>query len=302
MIKKQQDREEKGVRLCLVADIHHGPEHLTKKGPAALSLLQRFLDHAQEAGPDLVVDLGDRISNLGPKEDLRALEEVARVFRASGLNRAHLLGNHDLVHLTRARNEETLSSPLGNRTLDLGGWRLVFWQAGVDRKNLTGEMPIGEDLNWLAQTLASSARPTAVFSHLPLAAHSQAGNYYFEHNPEFAVCPGHEAIREVLDETVCPLVLVAAHVHWNSLTCLDGLPHVTVQSLTESFTTPPLPCGAHTDLILGSRGVEVRVHGLDRFNLSLDLPSLGPRRWQPPLGPGFSVPGDRSPEARKGAA
>lgn len=276
------------LRLCLVADIHHGPDRFTKKGTTALELLDRFLAHAGEARPDLILDLGDRITDQDRGKDLRGLGEIARAFGSCGTERVHLLGNHDLANLSREENSELLGQDLTRSlTIRKAGWRLIFWQAGTAREEILGRGDPGPDLDWLEQALSGSEEPTAVFSHLPLAAHSQTGNYYFENNPEFAVCPAHTRVREILDATGCPLVWIAGHVHWNTFTLLDGLPHLTVQSLTESFTTPPRPCRAFSDLTLGPGGVVLKVHGLDPLGLTLPLPARGPSRWTPPLGPFF---------------
>ena len=48
-----------------------------------------------------------------------------------------------------------------------------------------------------------------------------------------------------------PVVWLAGHVHWNTVTLVDGIPHVTLQSLTETFTTHPEPAAAWGLLELG---------------------------------------------------
>jgi glyoxylase-like metal-dependent hydrolase (beta-lactamase superfamily II) len=48
------------LRLALVADIHHGTDHFTKKGSTALGLMQEFARFVADAKPDAVIDLGDR--------------------------------------------------------------------------------------------------------------------------------------------------------------------------------------------------------------------------------------------------
>lgn len=46
------------VRIALLADIHHGPDLPTKRGSAALPLLERFAGFVRESAPDLVLELG----------------------------------------------------------------------------------------------------------------------------------------------------------------------------------------------------------------------------------------------------
>lgn len=131
------------------------------------------------------------------------------------------------------------------------------------------------------------------------------GNHYFEHRPAYARYGEQAAIRRVLAGCPVPLLAIAGHVHWNGVTLLDGIPHLTVQSLTETFTTEPEPAGAMGLLELGSEAV-LRVVGADPFGCS--LPFAGARRrWRaplPPLGPAGSAAGGVAavPHPRAGAS
>ncbi len=89
----------KTTRLAIVTDIHHGADHFTKKGSAALGLLGEFGRFADEAHVDAVLDLGDRISDVDRDADLAREREVASVFEPIRAPRWHLCGNHDRDHL-----------------------------------------------------------------------------------------------------------------------------------------------------------------------------------------------------------
>src|SRR5215212_11859919 len=117
------------VRIAVVADIHHGQDHNTKKGSSALSLLSEFARFVEDSQPNAVVDLGDRISDEGHARDLVLQREVAEVFRTISVPRCHLCGNHDRKNLSVAENENILDAPLGHRTIEIGNWRLVLWAA-----------------------------------------------------------------------------------------------------------------------------------------------------------------------------
>ena len=88
------------LRLALVTDIHHGPTRYTKLGAEALPLLESFRNLAVAGDFDLVVDLGDRITNVDRETDLQLEKEVEAIFATIDTPRAHLLGNHDLHYLT----------------------------------------------------------------------------------------------------------------------------------------------------------------------------------------------------------
>lgn len=271
------------IRLAVVADIHHGENSFTKMGSEALPLMAEFRRFVEEARPDAVIDLGDRISDRDHATDLRLEQEVADAFSAIAAPRFHLCGNHDRDHLSVAENEAILGQPLGHRTVDLGDWRLVLWAADSRIHRPGGFILTEADLLWLAATVNAADRPLAIMSHVPLSGHAQTGNYYFERNPEFSTYPGAERARAVLRQARVPVVCFAGHVHWNTLTIVDGIPHLTLQSLTESFTTLPRPAGAWGLLEL-SETIAWTVHGNDPFVAKLDAADTL-RRWMTPLQP-----------------
>jgi hypothetical protein len=273
----------KALRLAFVADIHHGENSFTKMGAQALPLMAEFARFVADARPDAVIDLGDRISDRDRATDLRLEQEVAEAFAAISAPRFHLCGNHDRDHLSVADNEAILGQPLGHRTVDLGDWRLVLWAADSQIHRPGGFILREADLLWLAATVAAADRPLAIMSHVPVSGHAQTGNYYFERNPEVSTYPGAERVRAVLSRARVPVVCLAGHVHWNTLTTVDGIPHLTLQSLTESFTTMPKPAGAWGLLELGETA-EWTVYGRDPFQARIEMRETL-RRWMTPLQP-----------------
>lgn len=271
------------LRIAIVADIHHGEDHFTKKGSAALPLMEEFARFVADARPDAVVDLGDRISDRERDTDLRLEREVADAFAAIDRPRFHLCGNHDRDHLAVAENEAILGQPLGHRTLDIGGWRLVLWAADTLIRRPGGFVLTEADLLWLAATVQAADRPLAIMSHVPVSGHSQTGNYYFEKNPASATYPGAERLRAALSAARVPVVWVSGHVHRNTLTTVDGIPHITLQSLTETFTTFPEPAASWGLLELGDT-IAWTVFGRDAFSARIEAAATM-RRWVTPLQP-----------------
>jgi hypothetical protein len=279
------------LRLALVADIHHGVDHFTKKGSAALGLMARFADEVASANPHAVIDLGDRISDCDHETDLRLEREVAEAFKAITQPIYHLNGNHDRDYLSMADNEAILGQSLAHQTVDIGGWRLVLWRADSQIRRPGGFLLTEHDLLWLAGVVREADRPLAIMSHVPVSGHSQIGNYYFQRNPMSSTYPGAERVRDVLRMARVPVMWVSGHVHWNTLTMVDGIPHFTLQSLTETFTTYPHPAASFAILEL-SDVIDWRVFGADTFSASLDV-SAANRRWMTPL-----PPFEEHPEAR----
>jgi hypothetical protein len=116
---------------------------------------------------------------------------------------------------------------------------------------------------------------------VPVSGRAQTGNYYFERNPQASTYPGAERARAVLRAVKVPVMWLSGHVHWNTLTVMDGIPHSTLQSLTESFTTHPAPAAAWGLLELDA-AIALQVFGLDSFAVRLDTATTA-RRWITPL-------------------
>ncbi len=269
-------------RLAIVADIHHGLPSTTKRGDAAMDLMAKFARFAADAGATHVIDLGDRISDVDHATDLRLEAEVADAFRAVKAPIWHICGNHDRDHLSVSENEAILGQRLGNETHDIDGWRLVIWRADakIYRDTASHGFILREaDLLWLSRVAQNADRPLLVLSHVPVSGHAQTGNYYFQNNPDASVYPMADRARTALAQARVPVVCLSGHVHWNTVTTIDGITHLTQQSLTESFTTKGEPCGA-MGIIELSETVSWRVEGADPFAFTFRPTST---RWTPPL-------------------
>ena len=215
----------------------------------------------------------------------------------------HICGNHDREFLSVAQNEAILGQSLQSETLDMSGWRIVLWRADTRIRRPGGFQCAESDIAWLSNVIDAADRPLLIASHVPLSGHSQIGNYYFQRNPASSTYPDHgERIREVLRTSKVPSVCLAGHVHWNTITTVDGIPHLTQQSLTESFVMSPEngagePCGAHGLLELSSDSIDWRVFGADAFHAIVPVAQTG-RRWYRPLGDFSVLPGHTEREAR----
>jgi 3',5'-cyclic-AMP phosphodiesterase len=278
------------VKIAIVTDIHHGKDAEAKKGTRALPLMEEFAAFVKETKPDLVLDLGDRISDEDPVTDIRLEQEVNDAFapirEAAPVH--HICGNHDRDFLTVRQNEAILGQALDHATLDIGGWRIALFRADTLIRRPGGFQCAPGDLDWLAETIAAADRPLLIAGHVPVSGHSQIGNYYFERNSEASSYPRDGApIREILRKSKVPTAWIAGHVHWNTLTTVDGVPHMTQQSLTESFvmsaeTGQGEACGAFGLLELSGQTIDWRVFGHDTFRAVFPVAQTA-RRWYPPL-------------------
>ncbi|MCP5025341.1 MAG: metallophosphoesterase-domain-containing protein [Actinomycetia bacterium] len=266
-----------------MTDIHNGRRSLTKKGPEAVRLLEQFAEFVEVESPDLVVELGDRVTDTDPDADRAALEGVADVFAAMGARRVHVMGNHDLVNLSIADNEDCLGQSFASHSVDAKGWHLVFWQADVHMSLDHAPRLTDADLAWLESDLAATDLPTIVFTHVPLDGASMTGNYYFQANPQFGGYGNVDRAQKVISEAGVVALCVAGHVHWNNISRIDGIPYLSLQSLTESYTTQDQAASSWATLTLDER-LHWRGHGADPIKLTVNLGAVD-RQWTAPLPP-----------------
>lgn len=266
------------VRIHLVADIHHGPDVAVKKGESALRILDGFVRRTNELRPDLVVDLGDRISDIDRETDFGRERDVARIFSGLDVPLRHIVGNHDVANLTVMDNEKALGASLRSNSLDIGGFHLVFWNANTFIP-FPGpcEGALRSDIDWLRSDLERSSLPSVIFTHFPLADPGMAGNYYFEDAPEYAFDPNARALRDALASWGHVVLCVSGHVHQNIWRSTDDISFFSLHSLTESFCTPGKPSETWGVLELGD-GVSISTFGLQPMTVSLPLRERG-ARW-----------------------
>lgn len=277
------------MKISIIADIHHGDRSLTcqdLRDPdwPVLSAVEGFVERAMSERPDVLLDLGDRIADSDHGGDYRHASALAAVFERFPGERMHLLGNHDVVNLSPTENEAIFATSCQSRAVDLGGARLIAWQPGVVFNYEDGSFaPASSHLDWLLQTLLDDDRPAIIATHVSLAGRAQTGNYYHHHAPSYSTYPDHVTIREAVERTGRVAIWLAGHSHWNTVTTIGNIQHITIQSLTERFTTYPETAGAYADLIVDGGQFSLEVFGNDPFHIRLPFRKSGDRPWVPPI-------------------
>jgi 3',5'-cyclic-AMP phosphodiesterase len=258
------------TKIAIITDIHANAQHGTKRGDQAFTLLEQVLQKINALQPDLLIDLGDRINDTNPATDAMVLEALHHLFCNSEIPRVHLLGNHDVVNLSASENAKQLETNTESQVQELNDWNLVFWYCNPALTE-NGWNFRTSDLDWLRQALASE-RPSIIFTHAPFSGASMLGNYYFEPMPAFAGYSPTPELRSILENSRVELC-IAGHCHWNTITYLDGIAHITVQSLTEGFTTNNQAAEAWALLEL-DQSLKLEVFGLDTWKIELPRRAL----------------------------
>jgi hypothetical protein len=270
------------LRIAVITDIHYGPDRYSKKGDEAFMLLESFIRQVNSMEVGVVVDLGDRISNTDLVNDRKHLAEVASAFKSLTKECHHLIGNHDVVHLSIEEHEKILGMSLQHHSLDREGWHLAFWNTSCVRHEGEGFRLDQDDLDWLAADLAATDLPSVVFSHMPVDTGSMVGNYYFERRYAHGEQHRNASLaRDLIEGSEKVIAVVSGHVHWNQLHFMDGIPHFTLQSLSETFTTHPHAAGSWALLTLGDT-IELEVFGRDAVMYRMPVKNAS-HHWLPPM-------------------
>ena len=252
------------LKLAIITDIHHGPPRYTKKGAEALPLLESFVKEVSSGDFDLLVDLGDRITNVDKETDWDLANEVADIFRNINVPTYHLLGNHDLHYLSVRENELLLGSKLSSHSRDVKGKHLVFWNINLSNTYADNQIPSDSDLSWLNTDLNHTELPTIIFTHVPLDNASMVGNFWFQNNVDVASLQNTGRARKIIEASGKVILCIAGHTHWNKLSNIDGIHYLTIQSLSESFTTGGMASEAWAELTI-DEVLHCVVHGNDRI-------------------------------------
>lgn len=242
----------------LLTDLHAGPVAGTKIGPHAVSLLDTILYHSTSYQPDLIVDLGDRITSTSKRRDEENTRRIAATFENTSVPREHLPGNHDMKRLSLEESSDFLGSPLSSRTRAFGNYNFVFWSPHLPSYDrLYTEL----ELEWLQDAL----RPqnSVLFTHFPFLATDNADSDRPRHSYRITAEAknAHRAI-DVVTGAGTVRAVISGHVHGNSLNYAGGIPFVTLQSVTEAINGTRRPAGAWALVELGDT-FTLEVFGLD---------------------------------------
>jgi hypothetical protein len=111
---------------------------------------------------------------------------------------------------------------------------------------------------------------------------AMTGNYYFQNNADLATYPDHAEIRRAVETTGRAAMWLSGHVHWNSITNVGNLYHVTVQSASERFTTGPNAAAATALLDIDGGNARLEVFGRDPIAVTFPFRKSGEHRWPKP--------------------
>lgn len=225
------------VRFAVVTDIHYGPDAGAKYGTKADGLMDVFAKAANRHNLDLVVDNGDRITAHNHDEALENMRSIKKKYNQVAAPLDGVNGNHDLLYLTPEENEKEMGFSGKSHSRDVKGVHFVFWNPPLDLAH-NGLHMSQEELDWLEQDLASTDKPTIVFSHVPLdndEADNKSGRAASKSDRLYFFYPEGPKVREIMEKSGKVIMAMAGHRHTNRYREINGIHYLTQQSLVQAY-------------------------------------------------------------------
>ncbi len=256
------------MRLGLVTDCHFGPPgfhegKLRKLSHVAGSLLgEMVIEMNMHHRPDVLVNLGDVIEDHGKAEDREHYRAFLEVLSALDAPLVHVAGNHDTINLS----DEELAAEWDwpgelHYSVVVEGVRLVVLRT-VEIRGRSVSLP-EHQLKWLDAVLEGSVEPCVLLTHHPCGEMNLRGNRWFAEAPHLARVSNRKKLRAVVERHPNVRGVFNGHVHWNHVSVVNGVPYVTVQSLTENLDddAPGRPAAAYAIVDVLEQGLHVEVYG-----------------------------------------
>ena len=243
------------ITFLLVSDIHSGPLIECRPGEESQGLLEQLLQ-VEQAGT--ILELGDRVNNHSHAEDLANAEQVRTLFRKSGREVYHILGNHDLKYLSLEENRIAVSNYLPYYSRLIAGYHFIFLNTSDPVMRTCMGHVSREQLDWLGEEL--DAHPGClkiVCGHHPFHPQHMDGNPFFTRIPGEELIQNGEELQQILmqhDEVICYL---NGHVHWFYAATVKNLACVSVPSFIEQYPQKQNAAGRYCVLSLEGRHLEI---------------------------------------------
>ena len=222
------------MKLGIITDIHYGPVRkfhgeLMGDGRDALVKVDLLLKEMKKQGVELLVNLGDNISEESVLYDQLKLSEISGMFYYSNIPTCFVLGNHELTSLTKKNSMEALNFSQSYYSMDMELEKLIF----LDAQDGTCQGLIDdEQLGWLEKQLADSKK-VYVFVHQSLAESDLNGNKWFGRDPAGGFIKNRKDVRKILEKYGNVKLVVNGHLHENRLQRINSVEYYTLGSWSE---------------------------------------------------------------------
>lgn len=221
------------VRFGMMTDMHHADKNMriNRYFRKTLEKLEAAAAELKKAKPAFVIELGDFIDKAPEVEvELGYLKQVKQAFSKLPGDKHYVLGNHCVDTLTKDEFLGVVGQEKSYYSFDQGNIHFVV----LDACFLKDGTPYGRnnsrwndanipqhELDWLAQDLKQSNKPTIVFIHQRL---DSEDGYAVNNAP---------AARRVLEQSGNVLAVFQGHYHRNDHTLINGIHYCVCRAMVE---------------------------------------------------------------------
>jgi 3',5'-cyclic AMP phosphodiesterase CpdA len=265
------------MRAAFISDLHLGPAGFhggiqRKLNQFAEQFAMEFAARTENAGKyDFAIQLGDLIEDDSQETDRSNYRKGLELLQASQIPLYHVVGNHDMAHLTAAELQDLLGLPSLFFSFQAGGCHCIVLHSVLPYLRDGRSIIPPDQVAWLRDDLREAHSPAIVFVHHSLADQDLSGNPWFEGKPEACLIENRHEVRRILADSEKVVAVLNGHLHWNRIDVYDGIPYVTVQSATENFKYSGEPANAYGEISVSPSGrVEIEIFGRDRMTYKDD--------------------------------
>lgn len=230
------------LRFGVITDLHYadkapvGSRHYQESMPKLKEALGVF----QKSRLDFIIELGD-LKDMGAKprreETLAFLDSVERVFQSTGLPAYHVLGNHDMDHITSQDFISHISNPGAANgrvyySFKVKGVKCIVLDANYnadgghyEKGNYNWQIALipQPEMEWLQQELADGKGDVIVFVHQLL---SQTAHHS-------VVVKNAAQVRQMLEQSGRVRAVFQGHHHAGHYEETNGIPYITLPGVIE---------------------------------------------------------------------
>lgn len=245
------------MRIGILSDIHYTVAN-RKECRKRLETVVSDLDDV-----DLVVLLGDLITDVSPKIDADLLSDIAEIMEAIQPPVRAVLGHHD-VRNQRPKEAASFFSHgvYGRQTVQ--GQDLIFLDSSApDVEGRRGAIS-DEQLSFLRDTLAAVG-DALVFVHHPIHYQDLADNWMFSEHPERAFCGNKKEVNRIINAKGGVRAVFSGHIHEGGHVHYQGIDHVTVPPFADGCpSVDHTVSGRHVVVDVADEEIGVEVRSPDR--------------------------------------
>jgi len=222
------------LRVGIFTDLHAHDTDSPVEGKVMTTYPQRLgacVDAMNNWPADLVIQLGDFVNgayvmgaDLGdPARIVAILDQADAIYATLDSPRYYVLGNHDVYDLSKEEFLDHTAATTTFKSFDAGAYHFVILDAQYDKKGedlahafwvVQGNIPQSE-LDWLANDLAATDKPTIVCVHQRLEVDMDllSGGPEVLHNKE---------VQKVMEDSGVVIAVFEGHDHENDHTVING--------------------------------------------------------------------------------